>query len=193
MDWFDLVLFLHIAVAITGMMMAAVLHTALIESRVAADLAELRMWARVIHRVEPLLPFAALVLFGTGLWMLSLSDGEFAWNDGWVLASIVGLVVAEGVGGLLVPRSKAFQAAIAAEPARGPVPEALRRPDRTLWLGAHMATALFFGVIYLMVMKPSGWASALVLVIAAVLGYVTTLPFLRPSIRGRDVAAASGA
>jgi len=190
-DGFDLVLFLHIAVVIAGMMMAAVLHTALIESRVAADLAELRMWARVIHRVEPLLPFTALVLVGTGLWMIALSDGEFAWTDGWVLASIAGLVVAEGVGGLIVPRSKAFQAAIAAEPTSGPVPAALRRPDRALWFGAHTATALFFGIIYLMVLKPSGAASAIVLVIAAALGYVTTLPFLRPSVGSRDIASTS--
>ena len=190
MAGYDVVLFLHIAIAITGLMMAAVLHGSLFAMRSAHRAGELKWWPHAIHRVEPLLPVAALALLGTGLWLLALSDGEFAWNDPWVIASIVGLVVAEGIGAALTPRSKALQKAIEAMPddqERG-----LPRPDALLWILSHTVTGLFFGVIFLMVTKPSAALSWTVLAIAAAVGALTALPFAGTRSGKHAVIAASG-
>lgn len=185
-DTFELAMFVHIIAMTAGFMMAATLHVALYQSRSATRVAEMKPWPRVIHRVEPLLPVTALVIFFSGMFMISRSDGEFAWKDPWLLASIVGLVLAEIIGASLVPRSKAFQAAIVAAP-EGPVGDDLR-PAPVLWIGSHSATALFLGVVYLMVMKPSGPVSVGVLVVAEALGIATALPLLRkPAVTAAGV------
>ena len=80
----------------------------------------------------------------------------------------------------MFPRSKAFQRRIAEAPDEGQVPPELR-PDATMWLAGHTATALFVGVVFLMVVKPSGPASALALAVAAVLGLASAVPFLKPA------------
>lgn len=174
MQLVDVVLFAHIAIAIAAFAVAAILHTALWVARGATSTGTLKAWAPVIHRLDPLFPILALMLFGLGAWLLHLSGGEFGWGDGWVISSVVALAIMEIVGGvLLAPRSKKLVAGIKAA-ADGPVDDALRAAvtDRALWLASHFATGTALGIVFLMVTKPSGAASITVLVVAAVLGVV---------------------
>lgn len=178
----ETVLFLHISFVIISLSLATLLHTALFLVRTARDVAAIRAWPAVISVVEPLLPVGALAILLTGLWLLSLSDGEHALGDGWVIAAIVGLVGAEVVGALLAPRSKALREAIKQAP-DGPLGSDLRRRtlDPALWLGAHAATATFLAVVYVMVAKPSGLWSGVIIAVVAVLGALSGLPFTRPA------------
>lgn len=191
----DVVLFAHITLVIVGLALAAVLHTALIMVRGADYVADLRQWPRVIERVEPLLPVAALLILLSGAWLLHLSGGEFTWSAGWVTASLVGLLVAELAGAAMVPRSRALRRTIrAVDP--GPVTIELRRrvTDPWLWIVAHAATADFVAIVFLMVVKPSGGWSAIVLIAVTAAGALTAIPFVRrprgvppvPAPRGRD-------
>lgn len=189
----DFVLFLHITLVIVSLSLATVLHTALLLLRAARDVSAVRAWPAVISVVEPLLPVGAIAVLATGLWLLSLSDGEFALGDGWVIASIVGLVGAELVGALLAPRSKALREAIKAAP-DGPLDADLRRRtlDPALWLGAHAATATFLAIVFVMAVKPTGVVSGVVIAVVALLGALSGLPFTRPARTAQPLGSTGG-
>jgi Predicted integral membrane protein (DUF2269) len=199
------VLFLHIGVALLAFMMAGVMHAALQAMARAGNVAEMRSWARAVHRLDPLFPVAALLLLGLGAWLIHLSGGEFRWSDGWVLAAVTTLVVIEGLSGaLLAPRAKALVHAID-HTADGPVPEPIRRAavDPVVWHLGHMATVGFIGVVFLMAAKPSGAWSAVIAVVGVALGVVLSALQLRalsapptasagvPGQRSADETAAS--
>jgi hypothetical protein len=160
----DVVLFLHIAVAIAAFAIAGILHTAQYATRSARTVAELRGWIPVTHRLEPLFPVLALVLFGLGAWLLHLSGGEFRWSDGWVVTAVVTLAVMELLGGaVLAPRGKRLHA-VADHAPDGPISPELRAalPDRAHWVVSHLITAIALGVVFLMAAKPNGWQSAVI-------------------------------
>lgn len=182
MRTYDVVLFLHILAAVVGFGVAAVLHTSLFRLRAATELRQVRDHMPVLRRAEPLFPISAVLLLGLGAYLLHLSGGEFSWSDGWVRVAVVALVVVEAVGGAVIGRaSKQLQAAVAAAP-EGPVDPSLRAmlSDRALWLGSHFNTAVIASVILLMTAKPSGLASVVIVLVGAVVGVASAVPFTRP-------------
>jgi hypothetical protein len=196
MHLINVVLFVHILVAIAAFSVAAILHTAQWVARGATSTATLKAWKPVIHRLEPLFPILALVLFGLGAWLLGLSDGEFRWGDGWVITSIVGLAAMEVVGGALIaPRTKKLIAAIT-DAADGPVDEPLNAAvmNPVFWATTHFATGVALGIVFLMATKPSGAAAVAIVVIAAALGTALGAAAARtpgPRFRMVDAAVAS--
>ena len=172
----DVVLFFHIAVAIVAFAIAGILHTAQYATRSARTVAELRGWVPVTHRLEPLFPILAAVLFGLGAWLVHLSGGEFRWSDGWVITASVTLAVMEALGGaVLAPRGKRLEAAYE-HATDGPIDATLRAalPDRAHWVTSHFITGIALGVVFLMATKPNGLASVLIVAgvgaVAAALG-----------------------
>ena len=168
----DIVLFFHIAAVLVVFALIGVLHTGQYVMRSAKTVQEVRTWANVSHRLEPIFPFMGIALFAFGAWLLHLSDGEFTWSDGWVDTAIVSLVVLMGVGGaLLGPRTRAIHDVVAAAP-DGPIGPDVRSAlmNKTLWTMSHFNSLLVTSVVFVMVTKPSGWASALIVVIAAGIG-----------------------
>lgn len=166
------VLFLHIGVAILAFMIAGVLHSALHAMARARTVAQLRPFAALVHRLEPLLPIAAVLLLGLGAWLIHLSAGEFSWSDGWVLTAVTTLVLVEGLAGAaLAPRTKKLIQMIESAP-DGEVPLQLRRAvlDPVVWDIAHIATVGFLGLVFLMAAKPSGAFSVPLVVVAAAVG-----------------------
>lgn len=169
---YGVVLFLHIGVAIIAFMLAAVLHAALHAMPRSTSVAQARPFAAMVHRLEPLLPIAALLLLGFGAWLIHLSDGVWKWKDGWILVAVITLVVVEGLAGaLLAPRSKRLVAMIEAAPDGELTPD-LRNAmaDPVIWDLAHIATFGFLGVVFVMASKPSGGAAALIVIIGAIVG-----------------------
>ena len=184
-------LFMHIFFVIAGLSLAAVLHTGLLLQRAAADVAAIRSWPRVIAVVEAALPIFAVLVLLTGAWLLHLSNGEFAWSQGWVAASLVGLVAAEAAGAAVGPRSAALRRAINTA-ADGPLDAELRRRirDPALWCVPNAITATFLAVVFVMVVKPPGLWSAVLIALIALLGAVSGIPFSRPVHTGRNASAA---
>jgi len=178
---FGVVLFLHVAVAIIAFMLAGVLHAALGVLARMRDVREMRSWVALVHRIEPVLPIMALILLGLGAWLIHLSGKRFAWSDGWVSTSVVALVVIEALSGALIaPRSKAMTRLVH-DSADGPVSDALTRATRDpiVWHLAHVATFGFAGVVFLMVVHPTGFLSPVIVVVAAVLGVAVSAAQLR--------------
>jgi hypothetical protein len=169
---YGVVLFLHIGIAIIAFMMAAVVHAAMHAMPRSASVAQARPFARLVHRLDPLLPIAALLLLGLGAWLIHLSDGVWKWKDGWILVAVISLVVVEGLAGaLLAPRAKKLVAMIEAAPDGELTPE-LRKAmaDPVIWDLAHVATLGFLGVVFVMAAKPSGVAAAAIVIIGAITG-----------------------
>jgi hypothetical protein len=176
------VLFFHIAVVIVAFMMAGVMHAALQSLARAGTVAEMRSWAKAVHRLDPLFPVAALLLLGLGAWLVHLEGDEgIGWSSGWVVTAVVTLVVVEALSGaLLAPRAKALVTAVG-QAADGPVDDDIRRMtlDPFVWHLAHVATIGFLGLVFLMAAKPSGVAAAVIAVVACGLGVVVSTVQLR--------------
>jgi hypothetical protein len=161
----DVVLFLHIGVAIATFAVAAVLLVSMSQMRKAENVAVLRSWARIAHRAEPMFPILVLVLIALGGWLIHLSSGDFAWSDGWVIISVVALVLMEAYGGIvLAPAGKKLHETVEAQP-DGSVPASIKSMvmDRAVWAGSYGNTGLAVGILFTMPTKPSGpWAIAIV-------------------------------
>lgn len=178
---FGVILFFHISAALAGFMIAAVLHAAMQALARAEVVSEVRFWARVVHRLDPLFPLVALLLLGFGAWLIHLSNGGFSWGDGWLLTSVIALVVVEGASGLtLAPRAKKLVRRIEELP-EGPIPDDVQRlaRDPLLWHMAHVASVGFLAVVFLMAAKPSGAWSVVLVIIGALLGVAVSAAQLR--------------
>jgi hypothetical protein len=188
----DVVLFLHIAVAVFTFAVAGLLLTGLGQMRRAESVAVLRSWERLTHRIEPWFPILVLILIALGGWLIALSDDAFSWGDGWVLTSVVTLVVMEAYGGIvLAPNGKRLHAMLEGLP-DGPVPvevdAAVRNP--LVWAGAWGETGLATGILFLMPTKPAGvWS----VVIVVVLGLASVAIGYRLSTAERTPTATSQA
>jgi hypothetical protein len=172
---YTVVLFLHVGVVILTFMIAAILH-ATINLLVRAETAEqARPLARVVHRLDPLFPFLALLILGFGAWLIAESkhtDERWHWSDGWILTALISLIVIEGLAGaLLAPHAKKMVKAIEEAP-NGPLSSEVRAMTRDpfIWYIAHTATVGFLGVVFVMTNKPSGGVAVLAVVIGVVVG-----------------------
>jgi hypothetical protein len=188
---FGFVLFLHILTAIVAFMMAGVVHVALPALARARDVRDMRSWAAILHRLDPLFPVAALLLLLLGAWLIHLSGGQIKWSDGWLLTSVIALVVIEGfAGALLAPKAKAAVRAVE-EAADGPVPDSVhqRAIEPLIWHISHIATFGFAGVVFLMAAKPSGVVSPIVVVVGVVIGLTVSTLQLRSIASGASAVA----
>ena len=194
---FGVVLFLHIAVAIVAFAMAGVLHTALNVIARGRTVQELRSWASVVHRIEPLLPLMALALLGLGAWLVHLgahTDDAFSFSDGWIITAIVTLVLVEAIGGIvLAPRGRRLVELISTA-ADGPVTHDIRTAafSRPFWHLAHVTTFGFLGVVFLMAAKPAGAWAWIYPVAGAVLGVALSHAQLGAAARSLGAAEIPG-
>lgn len=169
---YNVALFLHVSVVIASFAIAAVLHAALHVLPRAKTVEQMRPFAHLVHRLEPLLPILAIFILGFGFWLIGASHKEWHVGDGWILTGLITLIVIEALAGaLLAPHSKALVAAVDAAP-DGPPSAELRKQtqDPFIWYLAHIATVGFLGVVFVMINKPSGGGSVLIVVIGALLG-----------------------
>ena len=187
---YGFVLFLHILTAIVAFMMAAIVHAGLPALARAKDVREMRSWAAILHRLEPLFPVAALLLLGFGAWLVHLSHGRIKFSDGWLLTGLISLVVIEGLAGVkLAPKAK-LAVRLVEEAADGPVPDAVRQAalEPWIWYPTHIATFGFGAVVYLMAAKPSGVWSPIIVIVGIAVGFAVTNLQLRGLAKGTSVA-----
>lgn len=183
MSLYETVLSLHILAAIFGFGVAAVAHTSLFRLRSVTDGQQLRVHLPVLERVGPLFPVSAVLLFVFGAELIHLAPHQkFHWGDGWVVTAIVSLVVVEAVGGGVIGRRvKAIVEELGSVP-DGPISEETRArvTDRSVWLASHFTTAVIASIVFVMVGKPSGGGAIAIVVIGALVGLASAVPFLSP-------------
>jgi hypothetical protein len=169
---YNVALFLHVGVVIISFMVAAVLHASLHALARVKTVSQMRPFAGLVHRLEPMLPILAIFIFGFGAWLIGASHHSWHFGDGWILTALITLVVIEGLAGaLLAPRSKKLVTAIETAP-EGDVSPELRAQalDPMIWDVAHIGTLGFLGVVFVMTNKPSGGLSVVIVVVAAAIG-----------------------
>ena len=189
MHLYDVVLFLHILTLLAAIGLGTTLHHAEWSTRRATTVGELRTITGVYRRGN-LFPILIILLFGEGAWLLHLSKkrGEtFHFGDAWVWTAIAALVILMVSGGAILGREASKYAKLLASTPDGPIPAEVRTATfkTSTWATSHMNTFLAIAVVLNMVTKPSGDATAIVvlamgIVVGALIGIV--------GARGRTVA-----
>ena len=184
----NVVLFLHIAVVLIAIGVSSPLHSAEWATRHSRTTVEAQALRRVPRHIEPLFPILIVTLFGLGAWLLYLDHSAYRYRDGWVLTSIVALVVLLAVGGgVLAPRAKRLDALLASAPAGdlpAPVQAALR--DRVTWTASHASTGLALAVVFNMATKPGTTTSAIALLAGVIAGAVVGAPGNRTAAQAEE-------
>ena len=168
----NVVLFLHIAVVLIAIGVSSALHSAEWSARRCTTTAEVQALRQTPRRIELLFPILILALFALGAWLLHLDHPAYRYRDGWVLSSIVALVVLLAVGGgILAPRAKRLDTLLAGAPA-GELPQpihvALRSP--VTWIASHASTGLALAVVFNMSTKPGAVTSVAALLVGVIAG-----------------------
>ena len=184
MSGYEIVLSLHILAAVLGFFVAGVAHSTMYRLSRADDMAKVRDHLKVLDKVGPFFGVSALLLLAFGAYLVQIapSDADISWSDGWILAALIGLVVVEAVGGAVIGRAVKALAARMEDAPDGPVTADTRilLADKAVWVASHATTATMAAIVFVMVGKPSGMTSVVILVIGAVVGALSALPFLKP-------------
>ncbi len=176
MSVYGVVLFLHVLFVLVAFGAASIVHITLFELRRATTVAEVRLAARRLAKLEIVFPLSALLLFLAGGYLV---HDRWTWGTSWVSAAIAGLLVMEALGGTLLRSATARLHREANEAADGSIPDSLSGLifSRATWVGNHVATGLGIGIVLLMTSKPGTAGAIAVLVIATVLAAASALPF----------------
>nr|BBH93565.1 hypothetical protein KTA_17640 [Thermogemmatispora argillosa] len=178
LDWYHLVLFLHILGALGLFMGVAIELTAMIGASQARSVEAVRVWSSVNRPLALFMPLTSSVIFFAGLAMLL---GAWGWRHAWldvslVLFLLIGLVVSP-VNGAHGRRL----GALLAQASEGPVSLELRQ---ALTYPLHWATTittsfLAIGIVFLMVIKPDLAGTLVTILIALIFGIISSWLMIR--------------
>lgn len=175
MNTYSLVLFLHF-VGMAALFIGYGLEwTASTLLRGATMAGEARSWLRIYRGSLPVSGPGLLLLILTGFYMAGVTRLSGA---GWVIATVIGIVVALIIGfGLLLPRFKKLRGALPAEGNAALGGDALSRAkDPVITTLIRIRTMLAIGILYLMTAKLALVASFVVLLAAIGLGVILAAP-----------------
>jgi hypothetical protein len=183
MSTYDVVMSLHILAVAVGFATAGVAHSTAFRLRTVRDMRDVRDRLGVLDKVGPFFGASALLIIVFGAWMIQIApdDEHIGWGDGWILTALVSLVLVEATGGVVIGRGvKRMIHALEGAP-DGPVTAETRAvlADRPVWLASHATSAVIVGIVFLMVGKPSGAASVAIVVVAALIGVASAVPFAK--------------
>jgi Predicted integral membrane protein (DUF2269) len=164
------IVFLHL-VGMTGLFIGYGLEwvsTARLRKAETANAA--RTWLGTYRVSLPLSGPALLVLILTGGYMAGVTGAS---KEGWILASILGIVVALGIGfGMLMPRMKSIKAGLPDGDAALSADTSMKVQDPLIVTLIRVRLFLALGIVYLMTAKPPLFSSIAALCVAIVVGIV---------------------
>jgi hypothetical protein len=184
MSTYAIVLFLHF-LGLIGLFVGYGLEwvaSALL--RRATTTQQARSWLRVYRVSLPISGPALLLLILTGGHLASMGIG---FKQGWILASIIAIVVALFIGFVLIlPRVRAIRGALPEGNVDLPA-EALARLQAPVFVTlVRVRFLLALGIVYLMTAKTSLNTSLLILLGAMVVGVIVSIPsWSRPAAKYR--------
>lgn len=172
---YNLALVIHIIAVLALFGAIGMVHAALGRMRKAdttASVAEqarrgaLGAWATIVLTVVAFIPAAYMV------------NKKFTFQDGWVNATLVALVVTILLALIVVgPRLLSLARAAGGDGPSAPSLALQRRSsDPLVWGAATVIATLYIGIVVLMFGKPSGLVSAIILIVAALIGIGGTMP-----------------
>jgi hypothetical protein len=170
------VLFLHFA-GVAGLFAGYGLEwivSSLLRRATGAD--QVRAWLRVYRFSLPVSGPALLLLILTGGYLASQMQGGM--KAPWISASLVGIVIALGIGfTLILPRIRAIRSSLPEGNVALPASAVANLQNGMLPTLIRVRAMLALGIVYLMTLKPLTMVGAFgALVIAMVIGAVFALP-----------------
>jgi hypothetical protein len=178
MDWYHLVLFIHILGALGLFMALAVEVASMIGARSASTVEAVRMWSSTSKPLAIIFPVASLLILGAGL---AMTLGAWGWSHAWIDLSL-GLLILLSIAGAAFNGTHAKRIAErAAAPGHGAIPPDLRHElnDPLHWTSVISMATLAVGIVFLMVNKPDLLGSVITLVVALLVGVVLAQVLVR--------------
>jgi hypothetical protein len=182
MTLYSLALFVHIlgALALLGAM--GLEWVALLNLRRVGTSEQAREWLTVFALFRRIYPFAWGAILLAGLYMTAA-----VWRGAsWIIVALISVVVLMAAGGALTGRRMASLAQGVAS-AKGALSTEFQATLRDPYLLSVFQVRLAFtlGIVFLMVTKPGLLLGSLDMVLATILGLLSTLP-LRGTARQRE-------
>jgi hypothetical protein len=178
LDTYRTVLYLHLLSLVIGIGAGAVLLVCLYHLKAAQTLADAAPWGAVAGTTEKTFPVAIVGLFLTGAYM---THDVWTWDTGWIVVSLIGLIVIALQGALVGGRtSKRLEQALHAN-GPGPLGDDARRMTRHpgLWVTEFTNVGMVLAIMWNMTQKP-GTTEA---ILAIVIGYAVGLGLALRAIR----------
>lgn len=175
---YTLALFAHVVGAIGVFMGIGAWLFIAVALRRAQQVAQVRALARLTVASGNVTVGGVILLAVAGLYMAWTTWG---WQTAWIDVATVGFLLLAPFGAFAIdPRMRALAKAADAA-ADGPLPASLaaRVRDPMLLVGLHVYLGVLLGIVFLMTTKPALGGAIVAMVIAAVLGLVSALPFRR--------------
>jgi hypothetical protein len=174
-----LILFMHIVGVLILFAGLALESVGLRQLRRSATVSQAAPWLVLFSLLLRLYPVALAVLLLTGGY---LASNVAVWRFGWVRISMATLVITTLVGIIAAWRVRAVsRQSLKGAPAGGSVDARIRAAWLPVLLGARGAAAL--GIVYVMVSKPEGVPTLMVIGGAAVLASATVALVARRSAK----------
>jgi hypothetical protein len=143
----------------------------------AVQVEQIRAIADLMLMVRLVVPISALLVIAAGVAMTWIAWG---FQTGWIMVALGSLAIIGPIGTWVVdPRVRAIANLAHALP-DGSLPPILsgRAHDSVLRMAIHMLIAMLFGILFLMTTKPSLVGGLGVMVVSALVGLVSGVPFL---------------
>lgn len=171
MTLYSMVLFVHVAAALTLFAALSFELLSLFRLRRVASLTEVRQWIEPVPRLPWMTGGSGLVIFISGVYLfMRMQAFELAWPK----VATVALLLIAPLGALTGRRMRAMgHACMHAEAINSQLLRQLRDPLLKISLGIRLA--LFLGIVLVMVAKPELWESISIVAGAAVVGLLSAL------------------
>lgn len=171
-------LFLHVSGAIGTFISIGVWLVGLAALRRAQRVEQVRAIAWLIIVVSPIMMISVLLIVGTGL-VMALSVWGLATS--WIAVALGTLALMAPVGSLILDtRIRTILAQAGAAPF-GPISATLAAETHNPVMGSAAQTlaCVLFGIVFLMTIKPALGGAILVIVVAFLLGLLSSFPLWR--------------
>jgi hypothetical protein len=188
MDWYRVVLFLHLLSLFVGIGAGAVLSVCLFRLKAARTLEEAVPFGMLAGKTERAFPVAILGLFASGAYMTS---DVWTWGTGWIVVSICGLGLISLQGPLVGGRTgKLLEHALQAN-GPGPLGEEAKRMTRHpgLWVTEFSNLCVVFGIVWNMTQKPGTAGAIAAVVVGYAVGAVAAMLVARAGAEAVEEAA----
>jgi uncharacterized membrane protein len=169
LDTYRTVLYVHLLSLVVGIGAGSVLLVCLYHLKAAQTLAEAMPWGAVAGKTEKMFPVAIVGLFLTGAYM---THDVWSWDTGWIIVSLVGLILIALQGALVGGRtSKRLEQTLHAN-GPGPLGEDARRMTRHpgLWVTEFTNFCMVLAIMWNMTQKPATTEAILAIVIGYAVG-----------------------
>jgi hypothetical protein len=178
MSLYTLLLFVHVSGAICLFIgMGIWLFGSIVMAR-ATRAEQVRTIADLMLMIRLVVPVSAFVIIAAGLTMTLTAWG---FQTGWVAVALSSMIIIGPIGTWVIdPKVRAITALAHTLP-DGPLPITLaeRTHDRVLRTALHTMTAMLFGIVFLMTIKPALTNAIGAMVVSAFIGLASDIALAR--------------